>query len=72
MQDIISKYLCLIGARLLLAVHRPRQPLQLLCTVLAGLNVGLHHTLGDVLCGRRHNTVSKLIFWSVGSKIKVL
>jgi len=53
-------YLGLVGARLLGAVHGPGQPLQLLHSVLAGLNVGLHHTLRYALCRRTHQHTKTL------------
>lgn len=46
-------YLHLVGVRLLGAVQSPRHPLQLLCAVLAGLDMGLDHTLSYTLCTHR-------------------
>lgn len=56
-------YLHLVGVCLLRAVQSPRHPLQLLCAVLAGLDMRLDHTLGYTLCSRQGKRAIVLVVW---------
>lgn len=46
---MLCAYLALKGSRLLRTVQGPCHPFELLCAVLAGLNVGLEDTLSYTL-----------------------